>query len=166
VSWGRDRDNESHLRELVGAFRERTERPLFVKLPPFTSDTERDVVLALAGIATEAGADGLVCANTRPVADRRLSVGAGGLSGKALWERTPRIVETVRRATGRPIVACGGISTSEDVATALEAGAAAVQVYTAFVYEGPHLPGRLSRGLGDAVSSDAGDVAPTSNASS
>ena len=163
VSWGRDRDNESHLRELVGVFRERTEQPLFVKLPPFTSDTEREVVLALAGIATEAGADGLVCANTRPVADQRLSVGTGGLSGKALWERTPRIVETVRRATGRPIVACGGISTPADVATALEAGASAVQVYTAFVYEGPHLPGRLLRDLGHGVVRAGGDVAPARN---
>ena len=58
VSWGRDRDNEAHLRELVAAFVERTPRPIFVKLPPFTTATEQDVVLALARIAQEAGAAG------------------------------------------------------------------------------------------------------------
>ena len=38
VSWGRDTDNETHLRELVTAFRARTDRPLFVKVPPFETD--------------------------------------------------------------------------------------------------------------------------------
>jgi dihydroorotate dehydrogenase len=166
VSWGRDRDNEAHLRELVTGFIERTDRPVFVKLPPFTSDTEREVVLALAGIATDAGARGLVASNTRPVDDRRLSVGTGGLSGKALWERTPDIVAAVKGATDRPVVACGGIASVDDVVTAIEAGATAVQIYTAFVYEGPHLPGRLAGGLllRRREGSDAGSVARARNA--
>ena len=147
VSWGRDRDDEAHLRELVDAFRRRTTKPLFVKVPPFTTLTERDVVLAAAAIATEAGADGLVCSNTRPVADARLALGKGGLSGKALWERTPEVVAAVRAATERPVVACGGISSAADVVTAIDAGATAVQVYTAFVYAGPHLARDLVRGL-------------------
>ncbi len=100
VSWGRDRDNEAHLRELVTAMRARSATPLFVKLPPFTTGVERDVVVALACIAQESGASGLTCSNTRPVRETRLSVGAGGLSGRALWERTPSIVAEVRAATG------------------------------------------------------------------
>lgn len=147
VSWGRDRDNEAHLRELVSALRTRSDRPLFVKLPPFSTATEREVVLALASIATEAGADGLVASNTRPVEDARLAVGRGGLSGRALWARTPEIVAEVGRATGRPVIACGGVTTAEDVAVVLEAGASAVQIYTAFVYAGPRLPGALAREL-------------------
>jgi dihydroorotate dehydrogenase len=43
--------------------------------------------------------------------------------------------------------ACGGIGTTEDVLGCLEAGASTVQIYTAFVYEGPGLVGDLSRGL-------------------
>jgi len=92
VSWGRDTDTESHLRALVAAIRERTPRPLFVKLPPFATPVERDVVLALASIAQEAGASGLTCSNTRLVREPRLSVGSGGLSGRALWQRTASIV--------------------------------------------------------------------------
>jgi dihydroorotate dehydrogenase len=153
VSWGRDRDNEAHLRSLVMSMRERSAKPLFVKLPPFTTGVERDVVLALASIAQESGASGLTCSNTRPVHDARLSVGGGGLSGRALWERTPTIVAEVRTATGGvlPINACGGISTADDVLACLEAGAATVQVYSALIYGGPGIVGALTRGLAQAL---------------
>ncbi len=153
VSWGRDRDNETHLRQLVGGIRDETDRPLFVKLPPFATGVERDVVLALASIAQEAGAAGLTCSNTRPVSDQRLSVGAGGVSGRALWERTLEIVADVRAATGGAIAinASGGISTGDDVLACLEAGATTVQVYSALIYEGPGIVGTLTRGLARAL---------------
>ncbi len=151
VSWGRDRDNEARLRELLVEFRERSAKPLFVKLPPFVSETEREVVLALARISREAGADGLTCSNTRPVEDARLAAGRGGLSGRALWPHTPRIVAEVRAAVGdgMAINACGGIFTGDDVATCLEAGATTVQIYTAFIHEGPGVVGDLMAGLAE-----------------
>jgi dihydroorotate dehydrogenase len=150
VSWGRDRDNERHLRELVEGFRARTVKPLLVKLPPFRTDTEREVVLALAGIALDAGAGGLTCSNTRPVEDARLAIGRGGLSGRVLWPETPRIVAAVRRAVGDEpaIAACGGIASADDVAACLDAGATTVQIYTAMIYDGPSVVGELTAGLG------------------
>ncbi|MGZ4136857.1 MAG: dihydroorotate dehydrogenase 2 [Actinomycetota bacterium] len=153
VSWGRDRDNEAHLVSLLRSLAPRRTRPLFVKLPPFRTDVEREVVLALARIAQAEGADGLTCSNTRPVADARLASRAGGLSGRDLFEETPRIVAEVREATGGalPINACGGIATAEDAAACLEAGATTVQVYTALVYRGPALVGGLVRGLAETV---------------
>jgi dihydroorotate dehydrogenase len=153
VSWGRDRDNEEHLRILVTAMRARSAKPLFVKLPPFATRVERDVVLALASIAQESGVSGLTCSNTRLVHEPRLSVGDGGLSGRALWERTPSIVSEVRTATGgdMPINACGGISTADEVLACLEAGAATVQVYSALIYEGPGIVGVLTQGLARAL---------------
>lgn len=146
VSWGRDRDNEAHLRELVAALRGRSLKPLFVKLPPFVTETEREVVLALGRIAKEAGADAITCSNTRPVEDRRLAAGAGGLSGRALWPHTPRIVAEMRVAVGDDLAinACGGIFTGSDVVTCLDAGATTVQIYTALIYEGPGLVGDLT----------------------
>jgi dihydroorotate dehydrogenase len=155
VSWGRDRDNEVHLRRLVTAMRARSAKPLFVKLPPFTTGVERDVVLALASIAQESGASGLTCSNTRPVHEARLSTGGGGLSGRALWERTPSIVAEVRAATGgvMPINAAGGISNADEVLSCLEAGAATVQVYSALIYEGPGVVGTLTRRLAEALRS-------------
>ena len=149
VSWGRDRDNEAHVRDLVAGFRERSRTPLFVKVPPFVTEVERDVVLALAAIATDAGADGLTCSNTKLVEDARLAIGRGGLSGRAMWSHTPRIVREVRSAVGEgpAINASGGIWTADDVATCLDAGATTVQVYSALVYEGPGIVGELTSGL-------------------
>lgn len=153
VSWGRDRDNEAHLAELLRELAARRSKPLFVKLPPFRADVEREVVLSLARIAVEGGADGLVCSNTRPVADRHLSTGTGGLSGAALTADTPRIVGEVRDATGGavPIAACGGISSPEQAIACLRAGAATVQIYTGFVMRGPGIVGELTAGVAAAL---------------
>ena len=124
VAWGRDRDQEAHLATLVQALVARTDRPVFVKLPPIATPTEREVVTALAGVAQEAGARGLTCGNTRLVGDARLAVGTGGLSGRALWPGTAEAVATIHRATGGALAinACGGIFTADDVLTCLEAG--------------------------------------------
>ncbi|MGB7806750.1 MAG: tRNA-dihydrouridine synthase [Actinomycetota bacterium] len=149
VTWGRDRDNEAHLRSLVEALRVGTSLPLLVKLPPFITDVEREVVLSLARIAQEAGADALTCSNTRAVSDTRVSTGTGGLSGKALWPHTARIVSEVREATAgaMPISACGGVFTAEDALTCLQAGATSVQVYSGLIYEGPTVASSIASGL-------------------
>jgi dihydroorotate dehydrogenase len=153
VSWGRDRDNEAHLRELVAAFVARTGKPVFVKLPPFTAPIEKDVVLALARIARDAGASGLTCSNSKPIREPRLAVGAGGLSGADLFPRTPEIVAEVRAATegALPINASGGISTAAQALACLEAGATTVQIFTSLIYRGPGVVGELTRGLAAAL---------------
>jgi dihydroorotate dehydrogenase len=152
VSWGRDRDTESHLRALMRRLGERRSKPLFVKLPPFRTARERDAVLALARVAGERGVDGLTCSNTRPVAHGGLSTGRGGLSGRALFADTPRMVHEVRDATGGrlPVNACGGISTAEDAVQCLEAGATTVQLYTGLVYRGPRILREMTTGLATA----------------
>jgi dihydroorotate dehydrogenase len=157
VSWGRDRDNERHLAALLRELGARRSTPLLVKLPPFRTDVEREVVLALARIAVDGGADGLVCSNTRRVRDPRLSTGEGGLSGRALSAGTPRIVGEVGEATGRavPIVACGGIWSAADAEACLRAGAVAVQVYTALVFRGPGVVSELTSGVAAARHSAA-----------
>jgi dihydroorotate dehydrogenase len=143
------RHDPTHMGALLEAFAERTDVPVLVKLPPFTSDADRPTVLELARVAVDAGAGGLVCSNTIPVAEPRLAAGRGGLSGGPLTPLTPRIVSDVAAATGRavPIVACGGIFTAGDVRACLEAGAAAVQLYTGLIYRGPGVVGALTRDL-------------------
>jgi dihydroorotate dehydrogenase len=153
VSWGRDRDNEEHLRTLLAELRPRMTKPLFVKLPPFRSDAEREAVLAVAAIGQEGGASGLTCANTAPVAERGLVGGAGGLSGRAVFEDTLRIVADVREATGGalPINASGGVFSAEDALACLEAGATTVQVYTGMIYRGPGILREITGGLAGAL---------------
>jgi dihydroorotate dehydrogenase len=155
VSWGRDRDNEAHLAGLLRELATRRSRPLFVKLPPFRTAVEREVVLALAAIAQEGGANALTVSNTVPVLDPRVSVGSGGLSGRALLEGTVANVREIRRATGgaMPLNASGGICTPADALEAIGAGATTVQVYTGLVFRGPAIVGELTHGLGNALRS-------------
>jgi len=164
VSWGRDRDNEAHLAVLLRELGARRAKPLFVKLPPFHADVERQVVLALARIAVEGGADGLVCSNTRPVADAGLAVGTGGLSGRALFGDTVRIVAEVRAATDAacPITACGGVFTADDALACLRAGATTVEVYSGLVYRGPRILRELTAGLAAAARRASRDLGTAS----
>ena len=143
------RHDAAHMSTLLATIRGRTELPVLLKLPPFTSDEERATVLNLARVAVDAGAQGLVCSNTIPVKEPRLAAGHGGLSGAPLRELTPRIVSDVAAATGRtvPLVASGGVSTTDDVRACLDAGATAVQLYTGLIYRGPGILGDLTRGL-------------------
>ena len=146
VSFGRDRDNEAHLGEVLTRLAETRQRPLFVKLPPFESDAEREAVLAVARIAHEGGVEGLTCTNTRPVEEPRLASGRGGLSGRDLFESTLRVVRDVRETTGGelPINACGGITSAEDALACVESGATTVQIYTGMIYEGPGIVGDIT----------------------
>jgi len=153
VSWGRDRDNEAHLGDLLRELGGRRSKPLFVKLPPFRSAVEREVVLALAAIAHEGGAEALTCSNTRLIPEARLSTGAGGLSGADLFEGTLENVAAVRRATGGelPVNASGGIFSATDALACIEAGATTVQVYSGLIYRGPRIVRELTRGLAEAL---------------
>ena len=65
----------------------------------------------------------------------------GGLSGKPV---KPLALKTVARFYQRtqgkiPIIGCGGIASAQDVIEYLQAGASAVQLYTALAYQGPGL---------------------------
>ncbi len=142
----------ARLRSLIELLRKTQSRPtpLLVKMPPWASEPdERRTALALAETVVNSGADGLVVANTVPVEDGRLAVGKGGLSGAPLLNNTERMTAEVAALLGKhaSILSCGGISTADDVWRMFAAGASAVQLYTAMIYEGPTLPPRLSRGL-------------------
>lgn len=123
--------------------------PLFLKVAPDLAPEEVDAVV---DVAVEVGIAGLICTNTtlsRPGVSGAVAEEAGGLSGAPL---APLALATLRRAVARArgrlaLWASGGVFTADDVLERLEAGAEVVQVYTAFVYEGPLLVPRLLRDL-------------------
>ena len=131
------------LSELLDRLNHDRKRPLFVKLPPYDVGGElserRERVMALADVCVRRGVDGLTVANTHPMEDARLAVGKGGLSGRAIFERTVAMVADVRAeiGSGAAINASGGIFTGEDAWRAIKAGATTVQLLTGFLYRGP-----------------------------
>ena len=121
------------LRRVVSGARERTERPLLVKLAPNVPD-----IGPIASAAEESGADGLTLVNTMPglVIDIRsrgasLGAGSGGLSGPALRAVGVHAVHRARAATSIPLMGVGGITDAGDAIQYLLAGASLVQVGTA-----------------------------------
>ena len=145
------------LTDLLARVNDGRRKPLFVKLPPYQSPgaeeaghrDDRDTVLSMVRACLEAGVDALTVANSKPVTDGRLAVGAGGLSGRPVFGDTLRMVAEVRAEIGTKaaINACGGIFTGEDAWQALKAGATTVQLYTGLVYRGPGVVKRISREL-------------------
>jgi dihydroorotate dehydrogenase len=52
-----------------------------------------------------------------------------------------------RLGGARALIGAGGVATAEQAYAKIRAGASAVQLYTALVYEGPGLPARIAAGL-------------------
>ena len=125
------------------------EKPVWVKIPPYFNEIERENVHNLVEVCVKASVDGLTATNTKLVTEPRASIGTGGLSGPLIYQDTLRIVADVYNHTGGkvPINACGGISSGLDAWKAFEAGASTVQLYTALVYEGPGIVSKINREL-------------------
>jgi len=128
--------------------------PLLLKISPDLSRTQIDDVI---GLALEIKLDGLVAANTTIGRDELLSsparlasIGAGGLSGAPLRERSTALVRYIYGKTkgAVPLIASGGIFTGGDAKEKISAGASLVQVWTGFIYEGPFITLRICRELG------------------
>ena len=81
---------------------------------------------------------------------------SGGLSGGPLLSRSTHVLRELRRLTGGavPLVGVGGIASAEDAYVKIRAGACLLQLYTAMVYEGASLPGRIARDLDALLARD------------
>jgi dihydroorotate dehydrogenase (NAD+) catalytic subunit len=118
---------------VVRAVKEKTSKPVIVKLSPNVTD-----VVVIARSAEEAGADAVSLINTITgmVIDieKRVPVLAnitGGLSGPAIRPVAVRMVWQVARAVRIPVIGIGGIMCARDALEFIIAGATAVQVGTA-----------------------------------
>jgi len=123
--------------------------PIFLKIAP---DLAEDEIADIARVCLERGVDGVVATNTTLARDGLRSprrAEAGGLSGRPLFARSTEVLRAFHRAAdGRlPLVGVGGLSSAEDPYAKIRAGAAAVQLYSALVYEGISLGRRIAEGL-------------------
>ncbi len=150
------------LTELLGRVREAlgrvpARRPLFVKIAPDLEPADREDV---AEVALAMGVDGLVVSNTtiaRPADLRgRRRAETGGLSGRPLFAPSTELLREMFRLTrGRlTFIGVGGVSSGADAYAKIRAGATLVQLYTALIYEGPALLGRMQRDLAALLARD------------
>ena len=130
-----------------------TPRPLLLKIAPDLTNSQLDDILE---IAQETRLSGLVATNTTISRDNLhtdaaqvAALGAGGLSGRPLRARATEVIRYLhQRSHGLlPIIGSGGVHSAADAVEKLAAGAALVQLYTGFIYEGPALVSRINRAL-------------------
>ena len=112
-------------------------KPLYVKLSPNVTN-----IVEIAKAVEAAGADGISMINTltamridihtrKPI----LANKTGGMSGPAIFPLAIRMIHDVAKAVKIPIIGMGGVSCVDDVLEMIMAGASAVAIGTANLYD-------------------------------
>ncbi|QHG83700.1 quinone-dependent dihydroorotate dehydrogenase [Rhodococcus rhodochrous] len=149
----RDLQAVESLRPILAAVLDTVTVPVLVKIAPDLSDEDVD---AVADLALELGLAGIVATNTTIRRDglntpqsRVEEIGAGGLSGAPVAERSLEVLRRLRTRVGDrlTLVSVGGIETPEQAFERILAGASLVQGYTGFIYGGPFWARRINRGI-------------------
>jgi dihydroorotate dehydrogenase len=132
-------------------------RPVFLKVAP---DLDPGEVGAIVEAAVEHGIEGVIVGNTTlsrpPTLKSPARIEAGGLSGAPLMSlSTEQLGRFHKAARGRLVlIGAGGVSSGRDAYLKIRAGARAVQLYSALVFEGPGLIGRIRTELAALLAAD------------
>lgn len=140
------------LLEGVMAVRGRT--PVMLKIAPDLTEAE---IADVAQVAQDAGVAALIATNTTLSREglRAAQRGqAGGLSGAPLFEKSTRVLARLSTLTDVPLIGVGGIGDADQAYAKICAGACAVQLYTALVFDGLSLVGDIARGLDARLAQD------------
>ena len=118
-------------------------KPILLKIAPDLSNTQLDDII---DIFSSTKIDGLIATNTTISRENLITkteqvekIGAGGLSGLPIRDKSTEVIRYVTKKSGNaiPIIGVGGIHSAEDAIEKLQAGAVLIQMYTGFIYEGP-----------------------------
>ena len=130
-----------------------TPKPILLKIAPDLSDHQLDDIISLFSLTQ---IDGLIATNTtisrdylKTSSDEVKAIGAGGLSGIPVQERSTEVIKYIsEKSNGSiPIIGVGGIHSAEAAIEKLKAGASLVQMYTGFIYEGPAVIRKINRAI-------------------
>ena len=154
----RDLQEKEPLMELLNRLQElnnlkSNRKPVVLKIAPDLTNNQLDDIIT---IVTETKIDGVIATNTtidrsglRTDKSKLIAIGNGGISGRPLKQRSTEIIKYLSDKSNKtfPIIGVGGIHSAEDAIEKLEAGAALVQLYTGFIYEGPSLIKRINKAI-------------------
>lgn len=146
-----DKEPLTHLLSTLKALnlKKPSPKPILLKIAP---DLSNDQLMDIIDIVTGVKIDGVIATNTTLSREGLLSNAkkeTGGLSGRPLTQRSTEVIRFLVEKSNNafPIIGVGGIHKPEDALEKLEAGAALVQLYTGFVYEGPAAVKRINKAL-------------------
>jgi dihydroorotate dehydrogenase len=151
---GRLRESRGSLEKAHG------KRPLFLKVAP---DLDETAVRDIAELALQYGLDALIVSNTTLQRPPHLTSDnaeeEGGLSGQPLFQISTHVLRLYAQALdGRlPLIGVGGVENAVTALAKIRAGATAVQLYSALVYEGPGLVARILYDLDGLLAAEGVD---------
>jgi dihydroorotate dehydrogenase len=128
--------------------------PIFLKIAPDLEDSELDQI---AKVAAKTGVAAIITTNTtldREGLNSRHASEAGGLSGAPLFAKSTRVLAYLSTRTDIPLIGVGGIGSAEDAYAKIKAGASAIQLYTAMVFQGLSVVPNIARGLDRLLEKD------------
>jgi dihydroorotate dehydrogenase len=137
--------------------------PVFVKL---SADVDQTLLNELVDVSCSCSVSGFVAVNTSSLRNGLKTdtealnrMGAGGLSGRAIREKSTRCIRYLyeRLRGDKLIMGVGGVFNSEDAIEKIKAGADLIQVYTGLIYEGPGLIKSINRGIREYLESNSLD---------
>lgn len=129
------------------------QKPILLKIAPDLTNEQLDDII---DIVQTTKIDGVIATNTTIErgglkTDKTTveKIGAGGVSGKPLTKRSTEVIRYLSEKSNQsfPIIGVGGIHTAEDAIEKMNAGAALIQIYTGFIYEGPGLIKRINKAI-------------------
>jgi dihydroorotate dehydrogenase (NAD+) catalytic subunit len=140
-----------NVEKVTAAVKDETNKPVFVKLSPNVTN-----IKSIAKAAEWGGADGITAVNTlkgiaidinwrRPI----LTNITGGFSGPPVKPVALRCVYEVAQAVEIPIIGSGGVTTWEDAVEYILAGASAVEIGVAVIFEGTEVYKKVVNGLNE-----------------
>lgn len=130
--------------------------PVFIKIAP---DLDNAALSDIAAVARNARIDAIIATNTTLSRDGLTDPHGsetGGLSGAPLFRRSTAILARLYRETGGeiPLIGTGGIGSAQQAWDKLRAGASAIQLYSALIYQGFSLAPRIAEELDTRLARD------------
>ena len=128
-------------------------KPILLKIAPDLTNTQLDDII---DIVSTTKIDGIIATNTTIARDNLITsndtiqaIGAGGLSGAPVKERSTEVIRYLynKSKASFPIIGVGGIDSPEAAIEKLEAGASLIQVYSGMVYYGPSLVRDINKAI-------------------
>lgn len=128
-------------------------KPIFLKIAPDLTWSQLDDII---DIVKQTGIAGVIATNTTISREGLLTnetevqqIGAGGLSGAPLAHRSTEVIRYLCQQSNHafPVIGVGGIASSGSALGKINAGAALIQLYTGFIYEGPGVVSKICKAL-------------------
>jgi dihydroorotate dehydrogenase len=150
----RDLQNEEFIKSVFGLAKKITDTPILLKIAP---DMEIETAITLCKTAIESGADGIVATNTTQ--DYTLLPNPqdfGGISGKVMSDKSFEIFQAIGKELydKTTLISVGGISDAKDAYRRIKAGATLVQIYSAFIFQGPSMCKNINEELVELLKAD------------